>query len=51
MQKSGLKGEWINEIGLTPTIRVTLSNEYYQNPIYANDNQLESAINAIKTKK
>lgn len=45
------KGEWINETGLTPTIRVTLSNEYYQNPIYANDNQLESAINAIKTKK
>lgn len=45
------KGEWINEIGLTPTIEVTLSNEYYQNPIYDNDNQLESAINAIKTKK
>lgn len=45
------KGEWINEIGLTPTIRVSLSDEYYQNPIYDNDNQLESAINAIKMKK
>lgn len=45
------KGEWINEVGLTPTIRVSLSDEYYQNPIYDNDNQLESAINAIKMKK
>lgn len=45
------KGEWINETGLTPTIRVSLNDTYYQNPIYDNDNQLESAINAIKTKK
>lgn len=45
------KGEWLNETGLTPTIRVSLNDIYYQNPIYDNDNQLESAINAIKTKK
>jgi len=45
------KGEWINETGITPTIRVTLSNEYYQNPTYSNDNQLQRAINAIKEKK
>lgn len=45
------KGEWINEVGLTPTIKVSLSDAYYQNPIYDNDNQLERAINAIKTKK
>lgn len=45
------KGEWINGVGLTPTIRVSLSDAYYQNPIYDNDNQLERAINAIKMKK
>lgn len=45
------KGEWINEVGLTPTIRVSLSDKYYLNPVVDNDNQLESAINAIKMKK
>lgn len=45
------KGEWINEVGLIPTISVSLSDEYHLNPIVENDNQLEKAINAIKVKK
>lgn len=44
-------GEWINEVGITPSVKVSLSNKYYENPIYDNDNQLEEAINIIKTKK
>ena len=44
-------GEWINEKGLTPTIRVTLSNNYQENPTYENDNQLEKAIKALTMKK
>lgn len=44
-------GEWINEKGLTPTIRVTLSSDYLENPIYENDNQLEKAIKALTMKK
>lgn len=43
-------GEWINEKGLTPTIRVTLSNNYQENPTYENDNQLEKAIKALTMK-
>lgn len=44
-------GEWLDKKGLTPTIKVSLSGEYYENPIYDNDNQLEMAINNIKIKK
>lgn len=44
-------GEWINEKGVTPTIRVTLSNNYQENPTYENDNQLEKAIKALTMKK
>lgn len=44
-------GEWINEKGLTPTIRVTLSSSYLENPTYENDNQLEKAIKALTMKK
>lgn len=44
-------GEWINEKGLTPTIRVTLSNDYQENPTHENDNQLEKAIKALTMKK
>lgn len=44
-------GEWLDEVGLTPTIRVSLDGDYYLNPVFDNDNQLERAINAIKTKK
>lgn len=45
------KGEWVNKIGLTPTIRVSLSDEYYLNPVVDNDNQLARAINELKLKK
>lgn len=41
------KGNWVHEIGIMPTIGVTASNKYVENPIYANDNQLERAINAL----
>lgn len=44
-------GTWINKKGLTPTVKVSLSADYYNNPIYSNDNQLETAINTIKVKK
>lgn len=43
-------GEWLDKVGLTPTIKVTLSNDYYENPIYDNDNQLERAIKALTVK-
>jgi len=43
------KGEWINDVGLTPTIKVSISDKYLQNPIFDNDNQLETAIKALTT--
>lgn len=45
------KGEWINGAGLTPTIRVTLSDTYLENPTFDNDNQLGKAIEALTAKK
>jgi len=43
-------GEWINEVGITPTVTVKLSENYLKNPTYDNDNQLEKAINVISNK-
>lgn len=40
-------GDCIDEIGLIPDIVVELSEEYDQNPIEENDNQLKTAINEI----
>jgi len=40
-------GEWINEVGITPTVTVKLSENYLKNPTYDNDNQLEKAINVM----
>lgn len=41
------KGNWINEVGVTPDINVTLNDVYYSNPTDANDNQLQTAINEL----
>ena len=38
------KGNWINEVGIKPDVEVELSDEYIENPIEENDNQLNSAI-------
>lgn len=40
-------GNWINEVGVTPTNEVKLNEEYYNNPIKENDNQLEEAIKLL----
>ncbi|MFV0250168.1 MAG: S41 family peptidase [Bacilli bacterium] len=39
------KGIWINKIGVTPNIEIELSEDYQNNPIEENDNQLQTAIN------
>lgn len=41
---------WINQKGITPTIVVSVTDTYLQNPIFANDNQLDAAINSLTTK-
>lgn len=41
------KGEWINEKGITPTIKVELSIEYENNPSHDTDNQLQTAIEVL----
>lgn len=41
------KGNWINEKGIEVDIEVEFNKDYYENPTYDNDNQLQSAINAI----
>lgn len=44
------EGNWINEVGLEPTDIVELSQEYLDNPIRENDNQLQKALELV-TKK
>jgi len=44
------KGNWINDIGVEPTIKVDLSNEYEKNPTQENDNQLIKALNIVSNK-
>jgi len=41
------KGNWINGTGITPTINVSISDAYLQNPTFDNDNQLEVAIKSV----
>ena len=38
------KGNWINEIGVTPDVKQEQSEEYYINPTDENDLQLQKAI-------
>ena len=42
------KGNSINDVGVKPDVEVTLSEEYTNNPIEANDNQLQKAIELAK---
>lgn len=45
------KGEWINQIGVSPDYEVSLSDEYYENPTDENDNQLQKAIEILTSKE
>ena len=40
-------GNFINEVGVTPTNEVTLNEEYYSSPTSDNDNQLQEALNLL----
>lgn len=44
------KGNSIEEDGISPTVEVELSEEYYNNPTRENDNQLQKAIEVILKK-
>lgn len=41
------KGNFINEVGVTPTNEVKLSEEYHANPSENTDNQLQEALNLL----
>ena len=43
-------GNWINDVGVTPTVEVQLSSDYINNPTEENDNQLEKALDVIANK-
>lgn len=40
-------GNWINEVGVTPDVEVTMDNNYYQDPSDDTDNQLQKALEEI----
>lgn len=40
-------GNWINDVGIEPTDKVELSEDYYKNPLEDNDNQLKKAIELV----
>ena len=44
------KGNWINEKGVEPTIKVELSDEFMNKPTEENDNQLQEALEVISNK-
>ena len=44
------KGESIDKKGVEPTVIVELSSSYENNPIEANDNQLQKALNVVANK-
>ena len=41
------KGNWINEKGIEPDIKLELDENYYKNPSYDTDNQLQGAIDYL----
>ncbi len=41
------EGNWINKIGVTPTIEVKQSSKYTKSPIFDNDTQLKKAIEEL----
>ncbi len=45
------KGKSISKKGVKPDLDVDLNDEYYSNPNYNNDNQLQEALNKIKEMK
>ena len=44
-------GEWINEVGVKPDLEVSLSEDYYKNPILENDDQYQTAIKYLNEKE
>lgn len=44
------KGNWINDVGVKPTVQVDLSSEYENNPTEENDNQLQKALEVVSNK-
>ncbi len=40
-------GNWINDVGVTPTDEVVLNMEYMDNPTDENDNQLQKALELV----
>lgn len=40
-------GNWINDVGLSVDIEVEFNRDYYDNPVYENDDQLQAAIKYI----
>lgn len=40
-------GNWINEVGVKVDVEVEFNKDYYDNPVYENDNQLQAAIEEI----
>lgn len=43
-------GDWINEVGVCPDIEVEFNKTYYDNPVHENDEQLQSALNFLRSK-
>ncbi len=41
------KGNWINGTGITPDVKVELSDSYFSNPTEENDNQLQAAFDTL----
>lgn len=44
------KGNWINDVGVEPTVKEDLSSNYEKNPIEENDNQLQKALDVVSNK-
>lgn len=44
------KGNWVNDIGVSPDIEVDLSEEYASNPCDETDNQLQKALEYLQNK-
>ncbi len=40
-------GNWIDKLGIEPTHEIQLDEEYYNNPIVDNDNQLQKALDLV----
>ena len=45
------KGKFINDVGVTPTVEVDLTDEYVKNPCDDTDDQLKMALEKLKESK